>query len=934
MGEGVHSEFWAEVNEALSGKRSASTVDYESPYLLSAPAGASGQSGRSSLEAQASATRQGLPSPAPSDDLTSPIITDGSMQAPAIAPRRGPGRPPKNPVIVPSNASPTMSHPQQAHRQNSFPRQQRTLSGPVPPRLQTQGNGSSPLQMAQTHQSVGAQPNGQQRVPSGRPPVFVPPNGQPSPGVPMHFARLFNPVNLLGSIGVQLRALMATDPNCDPYRIGQSRLQMLQEAVQKHDSFYLVLSQLYCLRTTSPSSLPQAVRNVPAASWTSLEGLLCPNHSLYVETLTFLAEFPVPIMTIYSSSELPAFKTAYEVQVRAVADFLTKLPLHWQAMRDESNARQAAPLVQEMVERLSLHSPVLQTTAFRAIARSYFADKHLQNQEGGIDMLVKLHRADQTQYHSGMRRSEEQTHKARFAYRLLLNSWVDHDRWAVMHAAKQNNPNYEFYGQPLAPFHFPPECLSAFGLVLSNRNTPTPQPQQQQPQQQQHGHPPQQRQSSMGGQSSGSRTPLQQSMTMTPAQSLAQQQSWIRSLTNGTPVSAAGASTMPYQRPPPPHIARLIPAEGSDPRPQPTHPESARSALHQAHLRDPTLTAAKVGGKAQRLYRQVSSCYLGPTRIRDTPLQLFAFEAGPECKDVLPKQASGSVAEPSVKTLTEASLQYRLRCCKHDKNVGFQTLSSWVEADNVWPDTVYFDLNGEMLEPRKKLQHGRYLPIDLTHLVRPGRNELKVTVNRESTDKSEFDYAVAVEIVSVVSHETLVSTVNTIDAKESLASIKQSLSGSGTTDEDDDDIMMVSNSLTIKLFDPMAGNKIFDTPVRGESCLHRDPFDLEVFLSTREPRLRADETPSAVDTWKCPICRKDARPQVLIQDGFLVDVRRQLKARGLLDTKAIVVDPDGSWKVKGEERTGVRSRSLEREEMAKTKAKAVKKPPPIVIEID
>ena len=44
----------------------------------------------------------------------------------------------------------------------------------------------------------------------------------------------------------------------------------------------------------------------------------------------------------------------------------------------------------------------------------------------------------------------------------------------------------------------------------------------------------------------------------------------------------------------------------------------------------------------------------------------------------------------------------------------------------------------------------------------------------------------------------------------------------------------------------------------------------------------------------------------------------------------VVVDAEGRWKIKGEERKGVRSASLEREEAVASKKKAA----PVVIELD
>lgn len=57
------------------------------------------------------------------------------------------------------------------------------------------------------------------------------------------------------------------------------------------------------------------------------------------------------------------------------------------------------------------------------------------------------------------------------------------------------------------------------------------------------------------------------------------------------------------------------------------------------------------------------------------------------------------------------------------------------------------------------------------------------------------------------------------------------------------------------------------------------------------------------------------RPQTLVRDEFLMQVREELAQKGLLGTREIIVEADGSWRPKAEEKpTGVRSGSLEMEE--------------------
>ena len=237
---------------------------------------------------------------------------------------------------------------------------------------------------------------------------------------------------------------------------------------------------------------------------------------------------------------------------------------------------------------------------------------------------------------------------------------------------------------------------------------------------------------------------------------------------------------------------------------------------------------------------------------------------------------------------------------------------------------MYLEFNGVKLEPRRKLHHNRCLPIDLTTYIKSGENELTVIVNRMSTDTRPFEYALAVEVVGVVRHQMITDNLRFIKSQDSLDAIKKSLSAIN----EDDDIAITSSNLTIKLFEPYANSKIFDTPVRGAACLHKDCFDLETFL--RMCKRDRPGWPTIVDCWRCPICRGDVRPHTLVSDGFLVKVRNELAEKKLLDTRAIVVEPDGSWRPKEEERTGVRSPSLEREERDAAKAKKVVE----VIEID
>jgi len=234
----------------------------------------------------------------------------------------------------------------------------------------------------------------------------------------------------------------------------------------------------------------------------------------------------------------------------------------------------------------------------------------------------------------------------------------------------------------------------------------------------------------------------------------------------------------------------------------------------------------------------------------------------------------------------------RLRCCEVAPSQPLPTENRWVLLDGSWPLQAYFAVNQTPLEPRRKLHHGKSLPINITHCVGADMNKLVVRLNRSKYDKSPFNYAVAVEVVGFATRQSIKEAcMNRLTPSEQiLESIKKSLIS------DDDDIIMQSN-FTLQLYEPFSNARIFDIPVRSQDCLHKQAFDLDVFLETRLEQQSKPLKPrmSKVDAWRCPICKADSRPQRLVVDGFLMAVRETLAAKNLLKTRAINIESDGSW---------------------------------------
>ena len=235
-------------------------------------------------------------------------------------------------------------------------------------------------------------------------------------------------------------------------------------------------------------------------------------------------------------------------------------------------------------------------------------------------------------------------------------------------------------------------------------------------------------------------------------------------------------------------------------------------------------------------------------------------------------------------------------------------IPDWTISDTVWPDTVFLEINGYQLEVRRKNHHGKDLPIDITRFVIPktaagDENRTKVSIPRNRKAMKDMCFFIAVEVVEVLQHHQIMEMIiqhQRIPYSKTLDSIKKALAPPLT--EDDDDFAMVVSDLSIDLADPFTA-RIFEIPARGSSCLHRECFDLETFLCTRNSKAKRPNQPSMIDVWKCPLCGKDARPYSLQIDDFLASVRVELERQNLLSTKAILVSADGGWRAKIEPRS-------------------------------
>jgi hypothetical protein len=321
------------------------------------------------------------------------------------------------------------------------------------------------------------------------------------------------------------------------------------------------------------------------------------------------------------------------------------------------------------------------------------------------------------------------------------------------------------------------------------------------------------------------------------------------------------------------------------------------------------------------LYCYVQGYIKSPARLTNAHQAVvrWPFTPDEDVADNIAPAIEGVPGHVDRRLVDSDSKTVRLRCIKWPAAQPPDT-HVWAVTDTSWIPYSYFTLNGNSLHQRKKIHNGKDLPIDITGLLKRGENVLEMTVMTEKKDNSYQNYLVAVEMLGVASRDALRQrclTESRLPPEQVVEAIRRKLGGS----IDDDEVAIVESNLTINLFDPFSASKICDIPVRSRACLHNDCFDLDTFLDTRG---RKGDV-SVPDSWRCPICNADARPNHLIVDGFLQEVKEQLDALNMSKTRAIIVQQDGSWSPKPEVRdpNGVSDRGVSDDPPTPTTARAL-----------
>ncbi|KAF2401627.1 hypothetical protein EJ06DRAFT_528796 [Trichodelitschia bisporula] len=372
----------------------------------------------------------------------------------------------------------------------------------------------------------------------------------------------------------------------------------------------------------------------------------------------------------------------------------------------------------------------------------------------------------------------------------------------------------------------------------------------------------------------------------------------------------------------PPALTAFFPPHNGPSLPQPATASWRHTAIHQAHLRgpqlfDPDMAPYPWSPPANPLYQYPAGFAAQPISIKpDKHRYRLSFILDEAKMSKIPQTKKSNNGQ--IRHLQSGHRQYRVRCVKaHESlgNLGEVPLpdslfpSAWVCKETSFPPNIYLSIEDHHLEIRRKIHWGKDMPIDITEFLRLGSNVVTISINAGSANQSDFHYIIGIEYVDVVSHTWIkkVAATHRRDPKTTLDAIKASLAPTRpdatgdvtmTNDDEDDDLIVASANITIPLVDPIAPYQLVSFPVRGRSCVHREGFDLDIFLQSR-PREKLD-WPSDPDSWRCPICRADVRPDVLCFDGFLEMVLKEAHQREKRSVRSVAVEGDGSWTLKGD----------------------------------
>ncbi|EPS30338.1 hypothetical protein PDE_05289 [Penicillium oxalicum 114-2] len=341
-------------------------------------------------------------------------------------------------------------------------------------------------------------------------------------------------------------------------------------------------------------------------------------------------------------------------------------------------------------------------------------------------------------------------------------------------------------------------------------------------------------------------------------------------------------------------ISPLLPPEGYR-APLTVQPQPMRLGIHQADLRDPVKQLVKKtpdGVEDIHLYQYLGEFLIRPTGV-DPEVFSYRWKVSISASDYqrISRPVQRENGQRSLQVYQSGSRIYRLRIISVPNSQTQSIETIWSTASTTWPSVMYIFVNQNEMYVRRKVHNGKDLPLDISAHLREGENEVNLHFLLGPGECRSTHYEAAVEIMEICEYDEILAQIRRRPACETRADITKRLSSR----IDDDELAIVTDSLTVPLIDPFMA-QVFKVPVRSVNCTHIECFDLEAFVTTRKSNSGSQPLN---DNWLCPVCKADARPQLLVIDEFFVDVREALERGGLIENaQSIQVGANGTWTVK------------------------------------
>ncbi|KAK9326384.1 hypothetical protein V1517DRAFT_311618 [Lipomyces orientalis] len=180
------------------------------------------------------------------------------------------------------------------------------------------------------------------------------------------------------------------------------------------------------------------------------------------------------------------------------------------------------------------------------------------------------------------------------------------------------------------------------------------------------------------------------------------------------------------------------------------------------------------------------------------------------------------------------------------------------------------------------VKHGNDKPVNLSSLVQPGYNMLKILMAKWPDRFQNNSYTVAVELCPILSPEEVIEMAKShhIEIDDAKDQILKTIRPQETdrNGDDGDDIQCLTSSYKLTLKCPLSMKRM-KLPVRSVRCKHATCFDLYNFLEISRA------------SWKCPICLGISTPPLLAVDNF---VKWMIENTGE-NVKSVTIYPDEQW---------------------------------------